>query len=517
MNKSLIQLNRENENELQGKKIIFVKWMPKYLDEICEEYPNLKDMFFGVLEDKSAYVNEFEYNNRTLKKYEFDQMEEMPQEAVLLITTAYYKDVFSRLCNKGVPEWIYDKVFYYVNKDTRYYQYYLNEYKNDNLENIIVFRSGPPLNEYVNGLDYGDNARALFEYMINHGYLSKYRLVWFVSNPQRYAEIENISENIEFLPYSAAISDEIEIRERYYYILCHAKYIFFTEANAFCRYHIEGQTRIQLWHGCGFKGSTVTPTKKPNYEYMPVISTLYAELHAKYFGLEANQMLVTGYPKEDWLFHPVDKWRDMLSIPYRKKTIFWLPTFRTTVSQRKKLSEPEIENETGISVLAYTKDVLILNELLSLKDTQLIIKLHPLQDRNKIRISNLSNITLLENDDLIKNKLEINHILGDADALISDYSSAATDYLVLNRPIAFAIDDEGVFAQRRGFLFDDLHKWLPGNILAGFDDMYRFVEEIGDGKDTGEMKRLSIRQKLNEFNDDKGSERLLRTLGIGID
>ena len=34
----------------------------------------------------------------------------------------------------------------------------MKEYTNKPLENIIVFRSGPPIREMINGLDYSDNA-----------------------------------------------------------------------------------------------------------------------------------------------------------------------------------------------------------------------------------------------------------------------------------------------------------------------------------------------------------------------
>ncbi len=513
MKRKLIQLTNSNVNELMGKNIVCVQWLPEYLEEIASEFPKLPEVN-GVVVSKTKYGKNREYRGRIIKTYDIKALQELPDNTVLLITTAYYENEYAKLCSVEIPDHVYDTVFYYVNKDTRYYKYYLDKYKEDDTDNIIVFRSGPPNKQYVYGLDYGDNARALFEYMVNAGFQKKYQLIWFVNNPSDYQDLCDKNGRILFFPYSASVTEDEELREQYYYYLCHAKFIFFTEAHAFCRYQRDGQIRVQLWHGCGYKGSTVVPTMKPTYEYMPVISKLYAELHARYFGLEPEQMLVTGYPKEDWLFHPNPKWREMLSIPTRKKTIFWMPTFRTTVEQRPGLSEPAIENETGISLIDKIDQAIELNDILSKREVQLVIKLHPLQERAKIKLPELSNISMLYHDSLVDNGLEINQTLGDADALISDYSSAATDYLVLNRPMAFAMEDEGAFLQRRGFLFDNLHDWLPGAILSSFEELAAFVQAIGEGEDSSRDKRDKIRYKLNEFEDDRGSERLLNRLGI---
>ena len=51
-----------------------------------------------------------------------------------------------------------------------------------------------------------------------------------------------------------------------------------------------------------------------------------------------------------------------------------------------------------------------------------------------------SNIVILSNEQLYHMDIQTNEILMHADALISDYSSVAVDYLLLDRPIAFTLD-----------------------------------------------------------------------------
>ena len=48
--------------------------------------------------------------------------------------------------------------------------------------------------------------------------------------------------------------------------------------------------------------------------------------------------------------------------------------------------------------------------------------------------------------------IPVNRILGKADALISDYSSAAIDYLILDRPIGFLLKDVEEYGNSRGFI-----------------------------------------------------------------
>ena len=45
--------------------------------------------------------------------------------------------------------------------------------------NRLVFMSNP---------DYSDNARVLSEYLVTHGYLDKYEIVWLVSEPDKYEQ-----------------------------------------------------------------------------------------------------------------------------------------------------------------------------------------------------------------------------------------------------------------------------------------------------------------------------------------
>ena len=281
-----------------------------------------------------------------------------------------------------------------------------------------------------------------------------------------------IYRNVRFLSYEAATTKDISIRDEYYEALCSAKYIFFTDSAVFCRNARKDQVRVQLWHGCGFKSlrNTRVGRDEYKYEYMTVISDLYAKLHEEDFGLNQDQLLVTGYPKDDWLYNPLVDWQYKLHIPKFSKYIFWLPTWRTT--QLNGEWQGKIVNDTGLPCIQSMEQMKELNDLLRNYDIAILVKLHPCQDSNALGDIAMSNIIILENDDLARADVQINEILGYADALISDYSSVAIDYALLDRPIGFTLDDEKDYNVSRGFLWENLNDWLPGNEIYSFEDFW---------------------------------------------
>ena len=122
-----------------------------------------------------------------------------------------------------------------------------------------------------------------------------------------------------------------------------------------------------------------------------MISELYSKIHQDIYGLRKDQMLVTGYAKQDWLFHPAVDWQDRLGIPMSGKYIFWLPTFRTAKEQLSCLNEYEFDNQTGLPVASTYEMLLQLDELLRSLDIVLVLKLHPFQDVQKIGRINMRN------------------------------------------------------------------------------------------------------------------------------
>lgn len=500
-------------SELDHHLIYIVNYSEYYLDELCDNYRVLDHIVNGW-DDVPYRQGEHEFRGHRICISDYDEVGDIPQGAILIILDSYPEARFRWLQEKGDFLDRFARVCFFGGMEMEVDLAYRDKYKDVPLKDMIIFRSGAGASRYIPGSDFGDNARALFEYMLSEGYDEKYELVWFVKNPEfyqnRYAE-----RNVRFLPYDAAITDDITLRDEYYETLCLAKYIFFTNSAVFCRNARKDQVRVQLWHGCGFKSIRHTRIGRDDYkyEYMTVTSELYARLHEDDFGLKSEQLLVTGYPKDDLLYHPLLDWQEMFHIPKASKYIFWLPTWRTT-----KLGgewQGQIANDaTGLPILESMKMLKQLNALLLKHDIVLIVKLHPWQDRSMLGDIAMSHMVVLENEALAEADTQISEILGHADALISDYSSVAVDYALLDRPTAFTMDDEEEYARNRGFLWDDIRDWLPGSVISSFEDFLAFVDDVALGRDVCREKRHRLNKQFHAFADDRNSARVIAALGI---
>ena len=400
--------------------------------------------------------------------------------------------------------------------DFKYEEEYRKKYRDTQLEDIIIFRSGPMSSTYIEGMDFDDNSRALFEYALIVGVNKRYKLVWIVKDPFEWQGRFREYENVLFLSWDDADSDEMKKRDIFFYHLCLAKYLFMTDSYGFALGCRKDQTRVMLWHGCGFKARLSLSSNEHNYEYFTVPGDEYAKTYAKNFGLRDDQMIVTGLPKVDYIFHPDPKWQEKLCIKEAEKYVFWLPTFRNIDRpgfERHNHTRPK--GETGLPMVTSMDEMSKLNDLLVENNAVMIIKLHPMQDRKLIGdFSVFTNIQLFENNDLLEQDIQLNQILGYADALISDYSSVAVDYLVTDRPIGFTLDDFDSYEVERGFDWPDVKSHLPGKELYHFDEMYDYVKSVLTGVDPGIKKRHSICKEMQKYSDDKSSRRVLEFLEI---
>lgn len=506
--------------------IYLVDGAEKYLEELFERYA-VKETFWGKLEGLLSDAEEQVSGRSGRKKrsvfihghelpvYPYHRFCEIDEEACLIILNDYYKETYKKLAAlEQDSQRKHALVYFFADRETELDLFYREKYQDSPLEDLIVFRSGPHASSYVKGMDYGDNAAALFEYLLRKGYNRRYELVWLVKDPAAFSGITEAYENVKFLSFDWSVSERKEERDAYYRALCLAKYIFMTDAYGFCRNARKDQVRVQLWHGCGFKTRVRFVRCEERYEYTVVISETYKRIHSELYGLREEQVLVTGYPKNDWLYHPDSEWREKLGVPAAGHYVFWLPTFRRPVGQLLELQEKQPEGETGLPVVHRVEELRELNALLRKRDTVLVVKLHPFQDAESIYAEGMTNIVLLTNEMLAKRGLQVNQILGAAEALISDYSSAAVDYLLLDRPVGFTLDDVEEYEKSRGFVFEPIEEWLPGEKIYSFQDFARFLGEVLDGKDCAGEKRRKLRKKLHGFFDDESSRRVAETLKI---
>lgn len=510
---SFIKLTAESAEDLSEKQLIIFEKSISYLGELCNRYDVLKSIFC-IVDANERNQGRFVFRDRILEVYDLSHLRQITsRQSVIIITSDYYREALEKI-EAVIGADVQDiDIYYFANQETEYEVAYRTYYANHPLENIIIFRSGPHASSYTKGMDFADNARALFEYALQIGLNHWYELVWLVKNPAEFEWYKTI-ENVRFLSFDWSVSDDRTERDSYYRALCLAKYLFFTDAYGFARNCRKDQIRVQLWHGCGFKTRVNFVRCEKRYEYTTVISDLYADIHADIYGLRKEQVLVTGYAKQDWLFHPRREDMERLRIPEGDKYIFWMPTFRSTDQRLEQLNEYRLESETGLSIVNTRDQMDRLNMLLAQRNIVLVVKLHPFQDRTTVHCGKYSHIHLIENEDLVRLDIPVNRLLGQADALISDYSSAAVDYMLLDRPIAFMLEDVEEYEQSRGFVFNNIREWMPGKEIFAFEDVCVFVREVAENQDTTMEKRRMLRDRMHKYRDDHNCQRILEEFGI---
>ncbi|GHU78238.1 hypothetical protein AGMMS49992_28390 [Clostridia bacterium] len=99
-------------------------------------------------------------------------------------------------------------------------------------------------------------------------------------------------------------------------------------------------------------------------------------------------------------------------------------------------------------------------------------------------------------------------MLAQSRALVSDYSSVAFDYMVLDKPIAFTLDDFDEYNQNRGFNYQDVKNLLSGEYLYDYKDLLRFLYSIGRNEDKYIDERRRTNDLVNYYHDGNNCKRI---------
>jgi CDP-glycerol glycerophosphotransferase (TagB/SpsB family) len=510
------RLAEDNNSILDAKQIFFVGFSPANIENFIECFPQYIESIKGVyavldIDERTpiySTVGEQIYQVKPLSEVRTINME----NSVLIIMFEYENEAFTKLL--AVQNGLRDVIYWFADRATSVELSYREKYNDCSTDDVIIFKSGS--RKYVYGEEFSDNARALFEYMLDNGYNKKWKLVWIVTEPENdyYKDWKHLN-NVEFIGTKDNLSEDLDKRERYYKYICKAKYAFATDDETFFIRRRNDQSLIQLWHGDGVKARTRHRRMEYRWDYMVCTSSFFANVDYRDFGLRQNQVISSGYPKDDWVFtSKIDISEISDTSRQYNHYILWAPTFRKSVKGLEILNENVKINETGLPLLATWEDCEALNNLLKEHNCLMIIKLHPVAELSLYSKQEFSNIRLMTNQDLHSLGLHINQIMPCFDAFITDYSSATASYMMLDRPMAFTLDDLQEYDDSRGFVLNPVVDYLPGAELYRVEDMLAFVTDVCNDKDATRDKRQKLIELMLDYRDGRNSERLLDMLDI---
>lgn len=284
---------------------------------------------------------------------------------------------------------------------------------------------------------------------------------------------------------------------------------------------------VQLWHGIGLKTigdlkNTKVPGVRFSNDILPqegdskaarmlkrfkyIRHAYYRELFEKYFmlvcpGQERVEQVAkplhiplencffSGHPR-NILLHREDGRTD-------EKKILYAPTYRWNAKKERELVQ---------QIADAAEEIQLRMEQL---DAWLVIRLHPHTWRDYSRALN----ALAEKYDRIRidQDKDIYQSLSSYSVVISDYSSIAYDFILLDRPVVFFNYDFEEFAERECHLNYDYEQYSPGIKCRTWEDTLDAVEEYLEHPEKDGEWRRRVRDEFYDMsvNDENNSERIV--------
>lgn len=355
------------------------------------------------------------------------------------------------------------------------------------LKNSIVFSS------HTNGRD--GSCETVYRYMCDNGLNVKYKVVWIVNKSEKYRN----TKQCKYIDSKKMKS----LRNMFY--MGTSKYLIW-ENIALMKVRAK-QKSIHITHGMPTIKDVHGLINIPEETDAVLISSEnVVELQSYQMCMDKEKYVVCGLPRIDELFRNCDE-LEKLNLK-GTKTIIWMPTFRKLFYSSRE--DAVVKGETGIPLLENEGDIRRLNLELRKRNLNLIIKIHPMQELSKINVCDCTNICVVTNDMIEEKQINLYSLLGETCALVSDYSSVVFDYLMLDRPMAFVLDDMEQYS--RGFAIENIYDFMPGEKLFAMEDFISFLDNVAMGKDEYKLQRQVLRDYCHKYQDSKNSERFWNIL-----
>lgn len=258
---------------------------------------------------------------------------------------------------------------------------------------------------------------------------------------------------------------------------------------------------VQLWHGAGaFKKFGLSTEEDPEVfeqvkranqriTHLFVTSRQVIPYYQEAFAIEPDKIYATGIPmmdlysdrermeaKRNRFYEQYPEWKG-------KKILLYVPTFR----------KESWENENILQQFDVSKVHKILGE-----DWQILVKLHPkFPVENELPEDYCYDMTQYH---------DISDLFLVADLLITDYSSAVVEYVLLDKPVILYAYDLAEYD--RGFYFH-YEEQMPGEIAH---DQEELLELLGKKADNSQKRQDFVKFQYDNING-KVCNRILDILG----
>ena len=331
-------------------------------------------------------------------------------------------------------------------------------------KNLILFVS-------YGGRYFNDSPKCIYEAMLRDERFIGYNLVWAFIKPDEFniytpkIEINSFSYLLTAIKArcwvtNVSVERGLNIKDK------HTFYFHTTHTTL---------PKLSGYDGEDFK-TGVYSLYKIKYDCSCAQSTIEKDMQKSMYGLKDDQIIVSGYPKNDILCHYTTEQRNMLrihlGIPKDKIAILYAPTFRDVYygAMNCPINFKKWESVLGERyVILFRAHPVVVNNTKIDTSTGFMLDVSNYPDNSDLMIA--------------------------SDILISDYSGIFFEYAVQKKPMfCFAYDYEEYIKHRR--LYFDIREKIPGGFMSE-------VELLNVIKERAFEKYDDI---WNKFRDDYVSE-----------
>jgi CDP-glycerol glycerophosphotransferase len=224
------------------------------------------------------------------------------------------------------------------------------------------------------------------------------------------------------------------------------------------------------------------------------------------FGCQPSAVHILGSPRFDVISTGVEPdgvredLRQRLGIAPDERVVLWVPTWRERGDESWL---PPLSTDLVGAALAATR-------------VRLVVKPHPHSDQAVLneRLPAHPAVQVLR-----EGEIDINLLLHEADALVTDYSSAVYDYAILERPILFFAPDVGDYDEQGRGLYEPYDSLTGGHFHRTWDSLLEsVVESVTDADSEGRAVVRHIRAMARNSDAPGSSERIVRAVrgALGI-
>ena len=329
-----------------------------------------------------------------------------------------------------------------------------------------------------------------------------FKIIYLCDNNLMINKFNNIGINNVYKRYSL---------KGLYYTLT-AKYCFYDDTKCGLTNPIllSGATCINLWHGISWKKFGYEATNKieelPTYlkkifyllcdkeKYVIANNPLEVNCYHTAFLAKPENAPILGSPRYDMFFEDIEHIdlfmeEDFQNIKHfkeqGKKLFLYMPTFRDT---GKDISDWLKTDE--------------LKEFLQENNAILICKLH-FADKNSLDFPLESCFYKMD-----KNS-DAYPIFKYTDAMISDYSSAIIDYILVDKPAIYYVPDLEEYQEQCREFYVPYDEWVTGEKAFNLEELLVAMKNAIENPLKNSNKRKGFRDKFFQYQDGKSCERVL--------